>query len=87
MPKNKSVGGRKSVKIKKLAPKRAKPIYVSDDDMPDEAAESFYKDAIDLHNDQSRLIILLNIHQISRKYAQLCAKSVSSVQTILAKSK
>ena len=52
MPKHKSVGGRKSVKIKKVAPKKAKPIYVSDDDIPDETADSFFKDAIDTHYEQ-----------------------------------
>ena len=52
MPKHKTVGGRKSVRIKKTVAKKAKPIYVSDEDIPDETSESFYKDDVDLYHDQ-----------------------------------
>lgn len=53
MPKHKVVGGKKSVKVKKARVQKAKPIYVSDDDIPDETADSFYKDDIDVHHEQS----------------------------------
>lgn len=52
MGKKKAIGGRKSVKIKKAVAQKAKPIYNSDDDIPDEKAERFHKDDIDIYNEQ-----------------------------------
>lgn len=60
MGKKKSVGGRKSVRIKKVVQKKAAPIYNSDDDVPDEEAENFHKDDIDTYNDECEYICVLS---------------------------
>lgn len=62
MPKHKSIGGRKSVRIRKVAPKKAKAIYNSDDDIPDETSESFFKDDIDTYNDGCKFTLKCNHH-------------------------
>lgn len=57
MGKKKAVGGRKSVKIKKAVQQKAKPIYNSDDDIPDEGADNYHKDDIDIYNEQCRCTV------------------------------
>lgn len=57
MGKKKAVGGRKSVKIKKAVQQKAKPIYNSDDDIPDEGADNYHKDDIDIYNEQCKCTV------------------------------
>lgn len=64
MGKKKSVGGRKAVKVRKALPKKAAPIYNSDDDVPDESADNFIRDDIDTYNDECTKSSAFSCHSI-----------------------
>lgn len=55
MGKHKSIGGKKSTKIRKAEVRKAAPIYNSDEDIPDERAENYHKDDIDIYNEQCKI--------------------------------